>query len=212
MWGELALLFNVAYATCDAELVDSLMDMLDEFRYGNRRNIGVVVEEKDDYHADLYNKYRDEVLTDRSIKYPAYNEYVNDVKEIVVKELSRNEGNLLVLEETESDKDIIENSVLHKEFRYPVFGLKENIALAWAIHDFQGHIIKITNYQCDGKKFSGTIEFYSYDHFGLDNDDYEWFAGFCDWFTLQHYDRFNGKYVPFITVVDTSVNFEGVIE
>ena len=60
--------------------------------------------------------------------------------------------------------------------------------------------------------FAGTIEFYSYDHFGLDNDDYEWFAGFCDWFTLQHYDRFNGKYVPFITVVETSVNFEGVIE
>jgi len=56
------------------------------------------------------------------------------------------------------------------------------------------------------------LVFNSYDHFGLDKDDLEerldrrW--GFV-WFTLQHYDRFNGKYVPPISVVDVEVPISG---
>lgn len=47
----------------------------------------------------------------------------------------------------------------------------------------------------------------------MDKDDLEerldrrW--GFVDWFTLQHYDRFNGKYVPPISVVDVEVPISG---
>ena len=78
-----------------------------------------------------------------------------------------------------------------------------------AIHDFQGHNITVENFVCNGNSFSGTIKFHFYDHFGLDYDDYQWAPGFCDWYTLQHYDRFNGKYCPFITIVDMSCDFSG---
>jgi len=33
--------------------------------------------------------------------------------------------------------------------------------------------------------------------------------GFVDWFTLQHYDRFGGRYVPSLVEVDVDVPFSG---
>ena len=94
---------------------------------------------------------------------------------------------------------------------YPKYTEKTNLALAIAIHQFQGHTITVTDYKCDGKEFSGKLQFHFYDHFGLDETDEIIYPGFCDWFVLQHYDRFNGKYVPFITIVDFSVDFSGTI-
>ena len=40
--------------------------------------------------------------------------------------------------------------------------------------------------------------FDSYDHFGPDPDDEIIGYGFVRWFTVQHYDRFDGKYPPAI--------------
>ncbi|MGW2344395.1 hypothetical protein [Streptomyces sp. NPDC001661] len=33
--------------------------------------------------------------------------------------------------------------------------------------------------------------------------------GFIDWFTLQHYDRFDGKYTPPIAQADVEVPISG---
>lgn len=60
-----------------------------------------------------------------------------------------------------------------------------------------------------GNSFTGTLVFHSYDHFGLDTGDLEQTYGFVVWFTLQHHDRFNGKYVPPISVVDVEVPISG---
>ena len=60
-----------------------------------------------------------------------------------------------------------------------------------------------------GNSFTGTLVFHSYDHFGLDTGDLEQTYGFVVWFTLQHQDRFNGKYVPPISVVDVEVPISG---
>lgn len=48
--------------------------------------------------------------------------------------------------------------------------------------------------------------------FGLDGDDltrkavlfmeYGDFRGISDWYILQHYDKYKGKYVPFITYIE----------
>lgn len=66
-------------------------------------------------------------------------------------------------------------------------------------------IVVITQFN----RFSGTIKFHFYDHFGLDNDDNQFAPGFCDWYILQHYDRYDGKYCPFITIIDMSCDFSG---
>lgn len=67
----------------------------------------------------------------------------------------------------------------------------------------------LENYSVVGNQFSGTLVFQSYDHFGLDSDDEIHNYGFIDWFTLQHYERFDGKYVPALTEVEIEVPFSG---
>lgn len=82
-------------------------------------------------------------------------------------------------------------------------------ALSIAIHQFHGHAIRLENYKVSGNSFSGTLLFHSYDHFGLDPDDEITDYGFIDWFTLQHYDRFDGKYPPPIAEADVEVPISG---
>ena len=65
------------------------------------------------------------------------------------------------------------------------------------------------DYRVGDGEFSGVLEFRAYDHFGLDTEDELTEYGFVDWFTLQHYDRFDGRYSPPIAVVTIRVPFRG---
>lgn len=212
MWAELTDLFLIGCVTSDLDMSITLMDMLNEFRYGNTRNIGKCITIEDKFDTEMFNRFSDYTLTERAKNYSEFNTYLNKVKKIVIDELTNNKGNLLVLECNGPRDGLIYDMAYDNIINYPVFSLKKDAALVLAIHDFQGHNITITDYKCDGKTFSGTLQFHFYDHFGLDSDDYEWAPGFCDWFTLQHYDRFNGEHSPYITVVDVSVEFSGVIK
>lgn len=87
------------------------------------------------------------------------------------------------------------------------------------MNDTWGNYVEVDNYSFDGKYFKGTLRFHIYDHFGLDKPDvlpkgmknYGDLAGFRAWFTLQHYDLFNGKYRPFITQMNIEIPFEGQV-
>lgn len=151
-------------------------------------------------------KYKNSVLTDEVFNDNSTKSYVDIAKNFIVDELSKNNGDLSVLEYVAGGSDNLVDDYMNK-FKtspYPKYTEKTNLALAIAIHQFQGHTIIVTDYKCDGKEFSGKLQFHFYDHFGLDETDEIIYPGFCDWFVLQHYDRFNGKYVPFITTVDFS--------
>ncbi len=78
-----------------------------------------------------------------------------------------------------------------------------------ASRSFQGRQILLADYKVTGNTFSGTLIFKSNVDFGLDTDDGITQGGFVDWFTLQHFDRFKGKYVPPLTEVETGVPFRG---
>mgnify|MGYP001406871161 CR=1 FL=1 len=71
----------------------------------------------------------------------------------------------------------------------------------------------LTDYSSDGKKFSGTLHFTLYEHFGLDKPDVEKIygdlAGFRAWFELQHNKKYNGKFKPYINLMEYNVYFEG---
>ncbi len=212
MWAELTDLFLIGCITSDYKMSITLMEMLEEFKRGNTRNIGKVVTINDEFNTEMFNRFSAYTLTERTKNYSEFNTYINQIREIVVDELADNKGNLLVLKCNGPREGLIYDMAYDGIINYPVFSLKKDVALVLAIHDFQGHNITITDYKCDGKTFSGTLRFHFYDHFGLDSDDYEWAPGFCDWFTLQHYDRFNGEHSPYITVVDISIEFSGGIE
>ena len=207
MWAELADLFLLGVADWDYELEVTLMDLYDEFRY-NSSNEGVSVKREDEYTPSYYHYYSDTILTNRVRKDVQMDAYINDVKEIIISKLKAYNGDLSAISVTGPSKGVVSDEI-NSSLMLPVLELGESVALTLAIHDFQGHNITVENFVCNGNSFSGTIKFHFYDHFGLDYDDYQWAPGFCDWYTLQHYDRFNGKYCPFITIVDMSCDFSG---
>ncbi|MGP3991520.1 DUF3289 family protein [Streptomyces sp. 3N207] len=100
------------------------------------------------------------------------------------------------------------------QLQYPVYDFSlwdaNQRALSIAIHQFHGHTIALKDYKVEGgNSFSGKLVFHSYDHFGLDPDDEITEYGFIDWFTLQHYDRFDGKYPPPIAQADIEIPISG---
>lgn len=102
MWAELMDLLLIGCVTGDYNMSVKLMDMLEEFKSGNTRNIGKVVtvkgNEKDKFDSEMFNRFSDYTLTERSKNYSEFNTYLKKIKEIVVDELADNKGNLLVLE------------------------------------------------------------------------------------------------------------------
>lgn len=95
------------------------------------------------------------------------------------------------------------------------------------VNDVWGYTISVKDYVLlsDGK-FSCTLIFSMFDHFGLNEEDFhkgnifkpkEYFgqmakralAGFRACFFLQHYTGFEGKYKPFITRINFKEEFNG---
>lgn len=93
-------------------------------------------------------------------------------------------------------------------FDFPLTDANQR-ALSIAIHQFHGHRIRLEDYVATGHSFSGKLVFESYDHFGLDPDDQITQYGFVDWFTLQHYERFDGNHVPPIALATVEVPISG---
>ena len=125
-----------------------------------------------------------------------------------VKDFISKDGNPYKLKYSLGDDNRIEDYVLSfDKTPYPYYG--GATVLGIAIHGWHGYDITLKNYKETSTGFSGTLAFHYYDHFGLDSEDEIIHVGFCDWFTLQHYDGLNGRYVPFITNVDINVDFSG---
>ena len=79
-----------------------------------------------------------------------------------------------------------------------------------------GHNITIKDYFLDGNHYSGTLHFKLYDNFGLDPGDvsgmYGNLAGFRAWYCLQHQTKYNGKYKPFINIMEFDIDFSGELQ
>ncbi len=118
----------------------------------------------------------------------------------------------LVVQE-DLDQNFLYQRFLNRGLQYPVYDFwvrdADQRALSMAIHQFHGHRIRLKDYVTTDDGFSGTLVFDAYDHFGLDTDDEITDYGFADWFTLQHYDRFDGKYVPPIGLAEVEVPIHG---
>lgn len=137
--------------------------------------------------------------------------FVKDTKQKLNQLLKKNGGDLSKLSYT---KDNSFDQFVQKSI-YPKFTeFSDNFnRMAILIHDIWSCNILIKDYKVTKKKYSGTMQFTFYDHFGLDENDitkgFGYLAGFRSWFTLQHYNKFNKKYKPFVTVCKYNVDFEG---
>ena len=83
-----------------------------------------------------------------------------------------------------------------------------------------GNQNEITSYSFDGKNYEYTIKYTIYDVFGLDKNDisdpnrlmqFGILHLFRYWYILQHYDKYNGDYKPFITYISFEETMKGKI-
>lgn len=207
MWAEMSAIFAAAKRP-GASMNDVLDDLVDTFRYGNTANEGTTVEVGDSYSSSKYIKYSNSTLTSTVRADEATVTYTNLIKNFVVDYL-RNGGDPYDLQYLiGGEDDVIEEYVYSfATTPYPSYG--GATALGISIHGWHGHTITLQNYRETSTGFTGTLKFHFYDHFGLDQDDEITTVGFCDWFTLQHYTRFDGLYVPFLTYCDISISISG---
>ena len=184
-------------------------------------------EDYDDFYAEneefvndireYYSNIRTEFI--HIINEVSTQKYINDIKGEVIRRLKNNGGNIYDLEFTEegnqSGKSIY--NWAQKNVSYPRFHENSDIihGLTICVNDTWGNTVEVKDYNFDGEHFSGTLHFCIYDHFGLDQPDVEKtyvnLAGFRAWYVLQHYDYFNGSFVPFVTLMEFDVPFESDI-
>ena len=210
MWGEMSAIFTVAKRP-GSSMNSVLDDLVDTFHNGNSNNEGTTVEVGDRYSSSKYVKFSDSDLTSAVRNDDATDTYLDLIKNYVV-DFLRDGGDPYDLRYViGGDDNLIEDYVYTFDTTpYPSYG--GATALGIAIHGWHGHTITLQNYNETSTRFSGTLKFHFYDHFGLDQDDEITHVGFCDWFTLQHYDRFDGSYVPFLTYCDISIPISGTFK
>lgn len=160
------------------------------------------------------NDFKNKTLTKAFKDHDNTEEFIKRSLERLKKQLKKNNYELSTL----SYKKGNEYDRFIQDGVYPKFTkFDDNFnGMGILIHDIWSCNILVKNYKVTKKKYSGTIQYTFYDHFGLDQYDMEKkfvvaLAGFRAWFTLQHYKKYNKKYKPFVTVFKFDVKFEGNI-
>ncbi|MFJ9174027.1 DUF3289 family protein [Streptomyces sp. NPDC102360] len=215
MWGEFNSIMNVGKEGADYDHQQAVVDLYNGFRYGRGGQSAGTVTVDDNFDPARFQTVGSGTALSRAVaSSPQEQQYIEKAEGIITRILQDNRGDTAPL--TVADK--LDQNLLYQEFnrtglKYPVYDFSatndNQRALSIAIHQFHGHTIELKDYTVSGNTFSGTLRFHSYDHFGLDPDDEITTYGFIDWFTLQHYDRFDGKYTPPIAQADVEVPISG---
>lgn len=214
LWNHANLLFNAGKVGASTEAQDVVNGLRNEFKYGFGGESGGSVDINHNYDDDLYRRFATDELNEVVASSPKMQTYYDDLSAIIVDAIEANRGDTDFLAvEADLDANYIYRMLLDDGFKYPSFNLNsfdaDERAMSIAIHSFHGQRITLDHYALDGDSFTGTLVFESYDHFGLDVDDSITSPGFSQWFTLQHHDRFDGKYVPPIVVATVEVDIHG---
>jgi uncharacterized protein (TIGR03034 family) len=190
------------------EMEDVILDMINHFREGTGKD------------------FSNQTLTKEAREHETTKAYIEVVKNALVNELKKNGGNLAALK---FDKSTMNSNRLYQYIqayaKYPTFSSwGDTIGAPWSgkdagltitVNDSWGNTVSVKNFSVENNRFKGVMHVRLYDHFGLDQPDVEKvyvnLAGFRSWFVLQHYDKYNGEYKPFVTVMEMDVPFEGTL-
>lgn len=193
---ELTVMATTLFSS--GEMKDVIKDMINHFKSGSGTD------------------YRNTVLTKQAGEHQTTKDYIGLVKNKVISELIINSGNLTSLKFNESTKATNPiYSYIQQNAKYPVFNNWADTlgGLTVTVNDTWGNYVEVRDYSVENNKFQGTLRFTIYDHFGLDLEDVKKvfvnLAGFRAWFVLQHYNKYNGKYRPFATIMEFDIPIEG---
>ena len=167
--------------------------------------------------------YRNDTFTQEIENHKNTQEYINGVNDIFEDYLKSNNGNIYPIKYDKNDRD---SSKMVQKMRDNVYLPEYNdyfSGLGICVHGLFGGRVGVTSYEFDGKNYKYTLHFTLYDVFGLDDSDitdsyddigvaqFGMLFAFRAWYILQHYDKYNGAYKPFITYAEFDRTFEGAI-
>lgn len=173
-----------------------LLDMVDHFMEGSG----------DDYSNDI--------LTETVSNHKVTKKFMTGFSNVFNDFISKTNGDIGSFANSQDFKDALRaDGLILSQYAYE--GLDAIKGLGLAIHGWSvGEVnVKSFDIQPDGT-YTGKLEFNFIDDFGLDSDDIKDFHGldgFNYWFILQHYDKFEGKYKPFRTIVTIDYPISGKI-
>ncbi|UVI29389.1 DUF3289 family protein [Paenibacillus spongiae] len=196
LFDEFEFMSTSLFSTGDME--DVVLDMIDHFEEGTG------------------TAYRNDTLTKKASEHETTKAYVEFVKNALVDELKKNGGNLAALQFDNRTKETNEfYQKIQDDASYPTFSTpSDNInGLTITVNDTWGNTVSVKDFSVENNRFKGVMHVRLYDHFGLDRPDVEKvyvnLAGFRAWFVLQHYDEYDGKYKPFVSLMEMDIPFEG---
>jgi hypothetical protein len=165
--------------------------------------------------------FRNTVLTDKVYAHASTQHFAQLAINAVTDYIKRNSGNPAGILSNAAFNAILDynNDLIRPRFNTAADRLN---GLSICVNDTWGCFIDLQNYVFDGIRFSGSLRFTIYDHFGLDysdvaEDEYDlnWFIarwpGFAAWFVLQHYENTEERFKPFISYFERVFSFNGTI-
>lgn len=182
-------------------------ELIGKFMRGTGRSINI----KTDQGDRLVSCYTSEDLSKMVYTDVNVQNYINFVKEEFDIHYKECDGDFIATKRSmhESIKNSGEDDKIAFSGKDYLFN-----GMTLSINGLWGNNIQVLDFQSDGNHYSGTLRFTLYDHFGLDQPDvenpkYVALAGFRAWFVLQHYDKFGGKYQPYINIFEYDVPISG---
>lgn len=177
----------------------------------------VALDMVDNFASGTGADYRNDILNEEVKKHQNTKTYVDGIKSIIDNYIIEHNGDISGLiytkERRENGNSFMVNKMVENEINQPVYGDIFS-GLGITVDSLYGNQVDITSYHYDSNtnSFEYTLHFTMYDIFGLDSADvtrkavlfmkYGDFGGFAEWYILQHYDEYKGKYVPFITYIE----------
>lgn len=193
--------------------------LVSDFTSGNMKKVG---QEMVDYFiSGNGGTYSNDILTNEARNHKDSNRYISETTNIINNWIESHNGDIANLIYNSSNRD---SSIMVSEMSgnvdppayEDVFG-----GLGMCVDGTYANQFEITSYKFNGVDYEYNIKYTIYDIYGLEGSDisdpdrlfqFGTFQGFRFWYILQHYDKYNGKYKPFITTIEFEETIKGVVK
>ena len=201
------------FLTTELDYIMSWYMLVDTLSMGSTQD--VLVDIMAHFLGGTGTDYSNSVLTEKVKKHSSTIDYMQDFTNVFNDFVYKYQGDVSAFANGDSFKQALrDDGVLFTKYDY--WGKDILGGLTMAIHSWTESQVDLTSFKINNNNtYSGNLRFTFKDNFGLAADDISEFgalAGFRSWFILQHYDKYDGKYKPFKTVVTIDYPIFGSLE
>lgn len=180
----------------------------------------VIVDMFDYFYSGKGGDYTNSVLTQHARNHADSDRYINETTAIINEYIESHNGDIRGLKYYANSRDssyLVSN--MKGKVDPPTF---DEIwkGLGICVDGTYGNQFEITSYKVENNNYKYTIKYTIYDIFGLDENDIEGDGRLIEfgilqmfryWYILQHYDKYDGDYKPFITYIVFEETVSGVL-